>query len=575
MTEQWSRRRVLRWGAALSGVPLLMACSPSPAATNTSGSTAAGPPDRATPSSGSAAGSSSPSGSAAGSVRATALRRSENGVLQTTLTPQPAQVDIGAARPITTWAYDGLIPGPTWEIGPGDVLRVELVNDLPAEPPGASASASAGAASSATSPDPSGAAGMDEHGGHDMGADPMPMDRPHQWTTTNLHYHGMHVSPEGNGDDVFLTVEPGQRYQYEIEVPADHPGGLYWYHPHRHGGVTQQIRGGMAGAIVIRGSIDEVPEIAAAAEQLMVIQAIEVDDTFTVPQPIPDPSATEAFFPRNQILYPINGGLSPTLSMRPGEVVRWRILNAAEGKFINLVADGLEFHVIAWDGLNLAEPELVPNLFLSAGNRVEVLVRATAAGTVALQCTPSSSQKPGTQGVPGSTEGLPPELVTRPIATIEVAGDPVTMALPTELPAFDQEIGPIVRTREVTYSVERDGMQFQDFGVNGQQFTDQLPPYQVTLGTAEEWTVINGVDEKLPQHAHVFHIHVNPFKVTKINGRVLDKPLWRDTFILTGNTGDSFTFQTNFLDFTGKFVDHCHIVSHEDLGMMETIEVVR
>jgi FtsP/CotA-like multicopper oxidase with cupredoxin domain len=80
---------------------------------------------------------------------------------------------------------------------------------------------------------------------------------------------------------------------------------------------------------------------------------------------------------------------------------------------------------------------------------------------------------------------------------------------------------------------------------------------------------------KYPQHAHVFHIHVNPFKITKINGQVLDKPLWRDTFILTGTNGDSFTFQTNFLDFTGKFVDHCHIVSHEDLGMMETIEVVR
>jgi FtsP/CotA-like multicopper oxidase with cupredoxin domain len=331
----------------------------------------------------------------------------------------------------------------------------------------------------------------------------------------------------------------------------------------------------MAGAIVIRGSIDEVPEIAAAAEQLMVIQAIEVDQNYAVAAPIPDPTSSEAFFPRNQILYPINGGLSPTLTMRPGEVVRWRILNAAEGKFINLVADGLEFHVIAWDGLNLAAPEQVSNLFLSAGNRVDVLVRAVAPGTVALQCTPSSSQKPGTQGVPGSTDGLPPELVTRPIATVEVAGDPVTMALPSELPAWDQEILPIARTREVTYSVERDGTEFEDFGVDGQQFTATNPPYQVKLDTAEEWTVINGLDGKYPQHAHVFHIHVNPFKITKINGQVLDKPLWRDTFILTGTNGDSFTFQTNFLDFTGKFVDHCHIVSHEDLGMMETIEVVR
>lgn len=541
-----SRRRVLQLGAGmLAGAPLLAACSaadPSGTVTSTAGPTSA-----------------APSGTVP--LRSTTVTRSQGGELVTTLTPRPAQVDIGAPRPITTWAYDGLIPGPTWEIVPGDVLRVDLANELPALAPTTSSSAST----------PSG--GTDEHAGHAGGE--MPMDRPHQWTTTNLHYHGMHISPEGNGDDVFLTVQPGERYSYEIEVPADHPGGLFWYHPHRHGGVTQQIRGGMAGAIIVRGAIDEVPEVAAATEQLMVIQAIEVDENYTVPAPIPDPTSSEAFFPRNQILYPINGGLSPTLTMRPGEVARWRILNAAEGKFLNLVAEGLEFHVIAWDGLTLAEPELVPNLFLSAGNRVEVLVRATTAGTVTLNCTPSSSQKPGTQGVPGSTEGLPPELVTRPIATVEVSGDPVSMALPATLPAFAQDILPIARTREVTYSVERDGPEFEDFGVDGQQFTPGESAYQVKLGTAEEWTVINGLDGKYPQHAHVFHIHVNPFKIVKINGQVLDKPLWRDTFILTGTNGDSFTFQTNFLDFTGKFVDHCHIVSHEDLGMMETIEVVR
>ncbi len=548
VSDMWSRRHVLKLGAALAAAPLAVACSPPAEKSAGSGSTAP---------TGAGGTVTSPSLTAPGSVRTTALVRSENGVLTTTLTPRPAVVDIGAEKSITTWAYDGLLPGPTWEINPGDVLRVELVNDLPAGTPAGASAAPA------------------DHSGHDMSSDPMPMDRPHEWTTTNLHYHGMHVSPEGNGDDVFLTVEPGQRYQYEIEVPKDHPGGLFWYHPHRHGGVTQQIRGGMAGAIVIRGSIDEVPEVAAAAEQLMVIQAIEVDQNFAVPAPIPDPTSSEAFFPRNQILYPINGGLNPTLTMRPGEVVRWRILNAAEGKFINLVADGLELHVIAWDGLTLPEPELVPNLFLSAGNRVDVLVRAVEPGSVQLQCTPSSSQKPGTQGVPGSTEGLSPELVTRPIATVQVAGEPVTMALPTELPAWDQEIGPIVRTREVTYSVERDGTEFEDFGVDGQQFMATNPPYQVKLGTAEEWTIVNGLDGKYPQHAHVFHIHVNPFKITKINGQVLDKPLWRDTYILTGTNGDSFTFQTNFLDFTGKFVDHCHIVSHEDLGMMETIEVVR
>ena len=98
--------------------------------------------------------------------------------------------------------------------------------------------------------------------------------------------------------------------------------------------------------------------------------------------------------------------------------------------------------------------------------------------------------------------------------------------------------------------------------------------YTVQLGTAEEWTLFNALDTKLHDHAHVYHIHVNPFKITKVNGVTLDKPLWRDTWVLTRKTGDSFTFESNFVDFAGRFVGHCHIVSHEDLGMMEAVEVV-
>jgi len=73
----------------------------------------------------------------------------------------------------------------------------------------------------------------------------------------------------------------------------------------------------------------------------------------------------------------------------------------------------------------------------------------------------------------------------------------------------------------------------------------------------------------------VFHIHVNPFKITSRNAKRLARPLWRDTYVLTKRAGDSFTFETNFDDFTGRFVEHCHVIAHEDLGMMESIEVVQ
>ncbi|MBB3036717.1 multicopper oxidase family protein [Hoyosella altamirensis] len=487
--------------------------------------------------------------------------RSADGVLAVSLTSVVASVDMGAERPVTTYTYDGMVPGRTWEVQAGDTLRIDLVNDLPE---------------------------LDvSH--EDMGA--FDMSRPHEWTTTNLHTHGLHVSPQGNGDNVFLSVAPGGTQRYEIPIPSHHPGGIHWYHPHRHGAVCQQVRAGMAGMIIVRGEIDQVPEVRAAKEQVMVLQAIELGDDFQLAEPIPYPTTEQSFFPRTQILYTVNGRLTPKITMYPGEVQRWRLVNAAEGKYMSLALEGHALNVLAWDGLTLAEPEPSDVALLSAGNRVELLVKAGAPGTYNLVLTPGSSQHPDIPGMPhspndpgGSTEEHSPhepppmstgELEVRPILTLKVAGEGPEMNLPSTLPAYDPPMPPIARTREVRYTVEREpGNEFETFGINGFPYSPEREPYQPRLGTAEEWTIVNATDPKLARHAHVLHIHVNPFKITKINGEALDKPLWRDTWVLTGGTGDSFTFETHFADFTGQFVQHCHILSHEDLGMMEAVEVI-
>lgn len=484
--------------------------------------------------------------------------KSANGRLELILRAAPATVDMGAAQPVTTYTFDRIVPGKTWEVQPGDTLKVELVNELPPL--------------------------EDQHNTED----PLASHRPHAWTTTNLHTHGMHVSPDANGDNIFLSVPPGATQQYEIAIPDDHPGGIFWYHPHRHGAVCQQVRAGMAGMIVVRGEIDEVAEVSAAKEQIMVLQAIELGNDFQLLDPIPFPSAEEAFFPRSQILYTVNGVMNPKITMYPGEVQRWRILNGAEGKFMSITLESHDLNVLAWDGMTLDAPEPNSILMLSAGNRVEALVKAGQPGTYNLVLTPGSSQKPNIPGMPDAppaptathdAHGPTPtpgvgELTTRPILTIEVFGEGPEMDLPTSLPAFDPPMLPIAKQRQFSYTVEREGLEFMTFGVDGSPYDSERPPYQVKLDTAEEWTLTNDRDEKLERHAHVFHIHVNPFKVTKINGQALAKPLWRDTFVLTGNDGDSITFESNFVDFSGKFVNHCHVLSHEDLGMMEAIEVV-
>lgn len=483
----------------------------------------------------------------------TALR-SVDGELSVRLTGKPGVVDMRAPKLVRTYTFDGIVPGYTWEIRPGDTLKIDLRNRLPKLP-----------------------------------QMPVRMDRPHQWTNTNLHTHGLHVSPAGNADNVFVDIPPDEDFQYEIDVPSDHPAGSFWYHPHRHGGVTQQLRGGMAGLLIVRGDLDEIEEIAAAREKVMVLQAIELGDEYALLDPIPDPKPSEAFFPRTNVLYTVNGVLTPRLRMYPGEVQRWRLLNAAEGKFMSLQLKEHDFNVLAWDGLTLPAPEPSNVLMLSAGNRVEVMVKAGKPGVYDLVLTPGSSQKPNIPGMPPSGgEGpaggamsmpgfpVPPnEFTKRTILTIEVSGHGPSMSLPTALPAWDPPMLPIARRHHLAFTVQRKpDNEFVNFGIDGKPFNPAEPPYQVPIDTAEEWTLTNAPDPKLMDHAHVFHIHTNPFKVTKRNGKVLSPPLWRDTYVLTKSSGDSITFESNFVDYTGKFVEHCHVISHEDLGMMSSVEVV-
>jgi FtsP/CotA-like multicopper oxidase with cupredoxin domain len=479
-----------------------------------------------------------------------------DGELRVTLTARTALVDLGAPQLVRTYAYDGAVPGRTWEVRGGDTLRVHLRNRLP----------------------PAGrpAAGR---------------DRPHAWTTTNLHTHGLHVSPAGRADNVFLAVPPGEDQHLKIPVPRDHPGGLFWYHPHVPGAAAQQLRGGMAGALIVRGAIDEVEEVAAAREHVMVLQAIELGSGYQLLDPVPKPAAGQPIFPLSTVLYPVNGVLAPTVTMYPGEVQRWRLLNAAAGTFMSLRLARHDFHVLAWDGLTLRAPDPARVLMLSPGNRAEVLIRAGRPGRYDLILTPGSSQypdipgmpapgspsptQPGPDGVPGFPV-RPGELAARAILSVKVTGHGPAMGLPTGLPAYDPPIARIARRRHVTFTARQaPGEPFPAFGVDGVPFDPARPPYRPVLGTAEEWTVTNAPGAGLAEQAYVFHVHTNPFKITKRNGTRLAEPAWRDTCVLTKGAGDSITLESNFADFPGRLTEHCQVLPQADLGLMSGIEIVR
>jgi FtsP/CotA-like multicopper oxidase with cupredoxin domain len=258
--------------------------------------------------------------------------------------------------------------------------------------------------------------------------------------------------------------------------------------------------------------------------------------------------------------------------MRPGEVQRWRLVHAGYQDDIFLALQGHRLHPIARDGVALArigQPEIrtaehatdEPTAILIApGQRIDLLVQAGAPGTYELQALPYD------QGYPSPTG---------PLARVVVAGEPLPMKLPAALPPpplptiGDDEI---TGRRQLTFSaispeVDAAGhwREFK-FMIDGRLFDMSRVDQRVRLGAVEEWTIVN-----LHKHDHIFHIHTNPFQLVKVNGERVAEPVWLDTVVLPKH--GSLTFRSRFLDYTGKFVLHCHMMNHEELGMMQVVEV--
>ena len=221
-------------------------------------------------------------------------------------------------------------------------------------------------------------------------------------------------------------MEPGESYDIEIAIPSDHVPGTNWYHPHAHGSADVQIASGALGALIIEGDFADVPEIVAAKERLLVLTEAVFDAFGTVED-------FGTLFPETAAHFlAVNGIREPTITMRPGEVQRWRILHAGWQDDLFLDLEGHAFNPIARDGIPLArmglsvprkpeQPTDYPNAMLMApGQRHDVLVQAGEPGTYLLRAVPYD------QGYAAPTG---------PIARLVVAGDPLPMNLPARLPA--------------------------------------------------------------------------------------------------------------------------------------------
>jgi len=513
-------------------------------------------------------------------------------VLDVTLTVSYWNSQLSGANPdkkypvsLRAYGYNTNQPnyvGPTLIIKGGDKLRIRLVNQLPLNPPAAP-------------------------------NDPLLYMKPN---TTNLHTHGLHVFPgvypdsktAEYGDYVVDSnsggvVPQGDSRQYVYDIPANHPAGPFYYHPQFHGSSAIQVASLMQGAIMVRGPVDELLEMAQATELIFLFQAPyfangKASENDDVKEGSLEKFAQIANHPTGHGLNNsgngyldaqpvlINGVRQPTIVMESGEVQKWRFINTQIFNYLNLNLDSHVLHQYTTDGWGSADYQDYPDarerggrgIMLAAGNRSSVIVKAGAPGTYFLRSLPVKIAQ-GKQSA-----ALPGDVLAKIIVVEKKSKESIAERVPAEPLPISDFLEPIGDEEFARCGGKKRSIVFNMVGGDGlmqssgnQSGSPQLQRsnsiiQNVILGAVEEWTVFNFNSLSQP-----FHIHVNPMYITKVNGETI-KPYWCDTVALpVGGTTEnptSITFRMRFRDFVGPYILHSQMLQYSDLGMVQRVTVV-
>jgi FtsP/CotA-like multicopper oxidase with cupredoxin domain len=425
---------------------------------------------------------------------------SRNGVLSVRLVAGPNR---GTGSSL---GYNGDSPGPTLLARPGDELRIHLVNRL---------------------------------------------DQP-----TNLHTHGLLVSPSGRSDNPFLRVEPGGEFHYRIRIPHDHPRGTYWYHPHHHGHVADQVGGGLLGALLIRGH-DE-PLVPDLTERLFVFS--ETDRG-------PDgahlsPGHMSHMMGRRSGALRVNGALAPTVNVELGRAQRWRVVNACPSRTLLLSLVGHDMSRISVDGYDLPAARTDATA-IPAGGRADFLVVPRTEGRFPLLCAQDVDTDDGPLSDLLGQE--PSGLVAATVAVGRaVNGKASPAARFTPGTTSRSPSRPTVqRDLRLDMLMGDDGMQF---AIDGRAFDPQRTDIRARRGSVEEWTVKNP-----GRMEHPFHLHGRPFTVLASSAG--EQPFGVPQDVVTVPGDGWVRFRVDFEDYVGRSVYHCHVLDHSDAGMMGVLLV--
>jgi FtsP/CotA-like multicopper oxidase with cupredoxin domain len=434
------------------------------------------------------------------------------GVVEVNLEARIAPVNVNGVM-ANLLTYNGYYPAPTIRAKKGDLLRVNFTHSMPLP------------------------------GTNILG---------HNREMTNLHTHGLHVSPQGNSDNMMLMFMMGDTFTYEYDLSKQDGGTYHFYHPHHHGNVAEQYWGGMAGALMIE---DETNVLAGYETHLLVLK----DITLSGADPEPYTMMNEYVQGKEGAVVMVNGQVNPVLPARPGQVQRWRILNASNARFYKLGLSNHTLQVIGTEGGLVDKPYPQSSVLLSPGERVDILVKANAtAGNYKFLALPYARR--GNMTSPQIT-----------LMTLSVSGAALNETVPQSInPDATRITATPAKTEQLVLSMGQ-GKGY----INGITFTE-TSAYTVhsMLGTYEVWEIVNnsGMD-------HPFHQHVNACQVLSITGGdssyasfLTSAPAWKDT-VLVPKWG-SVKILLPVMDYPGMAMFHCHIIEHEDIGMMGVWDIM-
>ncbi len=522
--------------------------------------------------------------------------------------------------------FTAAFPGPTFRVQRGDLVRIQLINALPQRGP---------------------------QEGNEVCKQPTMTGTPltipdvfqgcfHGFDYTNIHYHGMHVTPDSTstmvGDDVLMVIAPGDTMQYSFRIPQNQSPGTHWYHPHKHGSVAIQVANGMAGAFIVEDTtmgLDSIVQDLGMTEHVIAVQ--QVAQTVGLLSRFGELDAPAPL---------VNGQLRPTIYMAPGEVQRWRIVNenttrttktfdvgftdfsnAAEPKLFDIARDGVQFAPGNYDAVRQDT-----FLHMAPGQRLDVFVQAPQTlGRHQFQTThiPGAgrqSQDP-TLPVDSTLGGATPDTVILFYVVVDSTLTGRNTTLPStlpELPAFLAADLPAAADTALVVFTDSLNQQPTQFYLGS-----RLNPYQrfddhsvfvpsdtngtampMVLNQTQTWKIVNNSQQQI---SHPFHIHINPFQVDSVvypmgkddpfhglyeqlnAASASGNPIWLDVLPLPIPTADTLgnghpntayaVITQKYDDFdgcpngscgppTGSFVMHCHILGHEERGMMQVLQVV-